>query len=196
MDESTAVFWLQAIAVGAVVVWLSGAIFVAAARRKVNTPLQGELAVPVAPAVVIAHVSRAIAAAVPGTAFQAGLIERAAETEVRWTSSFGGRHRGTLTVNGNSKGSLATWEVQSTMGLILGARIVVTLGAALVIALYYLLHEHVVTSGNPAIRAQVIQMVQSIHLLWPPFLLAGLALRSRTRMTRDIQRAVQNAQFG
>lgn len=196
MEASTAIFWLQAIAVGAVILWLCGAIFVAAARRKVGTPLQGELAVPVAPAVVIAQFSRAIAAAVPGSAFQGGLIERASETEVKWTSSLGGRHRGTLTVSGNSKGSQATWEVQSTTGLILGARIVVTLGAVLVIALYYLLHEYVVTSENGAVRAQVIQMVQSIHLLWPPFLLAGLALRSRTRMTRDIQRAVQNAQFG
>jgi len=195
MEASTAIFWLQAIAVGAVVVWLCGAIFVAAARRKIGA-LRGELAVPVAPAVVIAHFSRAVAAAIPGSAFQGGLIERASDTEVRWTSSLGGRHRGTLTVNGSGKGSQATWEVQSTSGLILAARIVVTLGAVLVIGLYYVLHENVVTSENPAIRAQAIQMVQSIHLLWPPFLLAGLALHSRTRVNRDIQRAVQNAQFG
>ena len=39
--------------------------------------------------------------------------------------------------------------------------------------------QFVVPNGHPAIRWQVVQMVQIVHVLWPPFLVAALYRRQR-----------------
>ncbi len=63
------------------------------------------------------------------------------------------------------------------------ARVCVTLGLLSIGVGFWLADTYLVNSPNPAARAQVWQMVQVIHFLWPPFLFAGL-YRMRNRITR------------
>jgi hypothetical protein len=41
----------------------------------------------------------------------------------------------------------------------------------------WLVYTMLVSSPNPAVRGQALQMAQVVHLLWPPFLFAGLYRR-------------------
>ena len=59
--------------------------------------------------------------------------------------------------------------------------IVVPLAILLVSGLIWTL---VIPAQNPAIRWQVIQVVQMVHFLWPPFLIYGLARGQRTMGVR------------
>jgi hypothetical protein len=63
------------------------------------------------------------------------------------------------------------------------ARVCVTLGLLSIGVGFWLADTYLVNAPNPAARAQVWQMVQVIHFLWPPFLFAGL-YRLRNRITR------------
>jgi hypothetical protein len=49
---------------------------------------------------------------------------------------------------------------------------------------YWVLSTYCLPSTNPDIRTQVIQMVQAVHFLWPPFLFGGL-YRGRKRAIMD-----------
>jgi hypothetical protein len=54
---------------------------------------------------------------------------------------------------------------------------------------------YVLPSPNPNIRAQAIQMVQVVHFLWPPFLLAHLS-KQPARLTRTrIEALVHNLPY-
>jgi len=48
---------------------------------------------------------------------------------------------------------------------------------------YWALRTYVATNANPAIRAQSFQLIQVVHLLWPPFLL-GYRYRAQYRLIR------------
>jgi hypothetical protein len=38
-------------------------------------------------------------------------------------------------------------------------------------------------------------MVQAVHFLWPPFMLAGMVSVMRRRVMQELQRSLQNAVF-
>lgn len=65
------------------------------------------------------------------------------------------------------------------------------LGLTVLIAVAGLLLTFVVSSPNPGIRGQAFQMFQAIHLLWPPFLFAGL-YRHNIRSVRSTFEALTN----
>jgi hypothetical protein len=66
-------------------------------------------------------------------------------------------------------------------GLLLAARIVHLLGALVLAVALVAIQQWVLPHPSPAVRWQAVQVVQTVHFLWPPFLLAGLALsRSHT----------------
>ncbi|MGL5097357.1 MAG: hypothetical protein ACRDD1_17355, partial [Planctomycetia bacterium] len=44
----------------------------------------------------------------------------------------------------------------------------------------WLMFHYVASSPNPRIRFQTVQMLQAVHVLWPPFLIAVLIRRQRT----------------
>ena len=68
-------------------------------------------------------------------------------------------------------------------GLILAGWIVQGLGLLALIGGAWAALGYAVPSANPAVRAQAVQVVQVVHLLWPPFLFAALA-RGRRRSLR------------
>jgi len=69
------------------------------------------------------------------------------------------------------------------------------LGLLGLVAGFWLIHSFVVPHGNPAIRGQVVQMVQIIHFLWPPFLFAGLYRAGRRVVRTRFEALVHNLPY-
>jgi hypothetical protein len=68
-------------------------------------------------------------------------------------------------------------------GLRVVAAVLLVTGLAALIAGVVLLQTLVVSHPVPAVRGQSFQMIQAVHFLWPPFLIAGL-YRMGTRNIR------------
>jgi len=195
VDHETAAYWLDVIAAGAAVLWLAGAWFVMSTVRRSRQPLHGEAEVACDPATLITRLTKSIADARAGSPLQNSAVEGACANEVRWRSTGVMRHSGTARATGDRKTASVAWQIETGGGLLLGARLVVVLGAFVVGGLYWLLSEYVLPNENLGIRGQVFQMVQAIHVLWPPFLLAGLARKLRRMVADEVRRVVQNAPF-
>lgn len=196
MEPIAAGIWLNGLAVGAGAVWLAGAWFVASTRRICSEPLQGEIDVACDPRTVTTRLTQTLASARTGSPLQNSTIEAATEREVRWSSTGTLRHRGVVSATGDARRTRAVWEIQpQESGMQRAARIVVACGAVVTLAIYLALREFALPSEHGNVRGQVFQMVQAIHVLWPPFLLAGLARKLRRTIGAEVQRAVQNAPF-
>lgn len=71
----------------------------------------------------------------------------------------------------------------SGSGLLIGGWFMLALGLGTLIVVPCLAFTFAVPSPDPNVRAQSVQVVQMVHLLWPPFLFAALA-RQPGRMLR------------
>ncbi len=70
-------------------------------------------------------------------------------------------------------------------GLLIAGAIVQGLGLVALVAGFFAMIAWVVPNPNPAIRGQSFQMLQVVHVLWPPFLLGTLyRMRRRTVQAR------------
>lgn len=58
------------------------------------------------------------------------------------------------------------------------------LGLAALVTGFWIIQTYVITHPNPAIRWQVLQGLQAVHFLWPPFLFGGIYLKT-LRISRD-----------
>ncbi|MFO0954556.1 MAG: hypothetical protein U0835_26020 [Isosphaeraceae bacterium] len=65
-------------------------------------------------------------------------------------------------------------------GLIRAGWVLVTLGLFALVGGFFLLDLLVVQNSNPGVRFQAFQMVQCVHLLWPPLLIGSLYRQQRT----------------
>ncbi len=72
------------------------------------------------------------------------------------------------------------------------AQILNLIGFVVLVVAGVLLYNFVVTSNNPAIRWQTIQMIQVGHLLWPPFLFLGIYRRVRAEAIAQFDAFVHN----
>lgn len=188
-------FLLHALAAGAAAVWLAGAWFVARTRRLFAEPLAGEIEVELGVAALAQRLAREVSTARPGSPLQQSLVEVANERELRWSSTGAFRHRGRFVLQGDTKRTRVRWQAETGRGLLRAAGLVVVFGALVTLGLYLLLREFALPNENPGIRWQVAQMAQAVHLLWPPFLLAGIARRARRGIGNELRRIVQNAPF-
>ncbi len=75
-------------------------------------------------------------------------------------------------------------DVSSGRGLLIAGAAVQVLGLVAIVAGFLLIHTLVLPNPKPAVRGQVLQMIQVVHFLWPPFLFGGL-YRYRHRLVRD-----------
>jgi hypothetical protein len=75
-------------------------------------------------------------------------------------------------------------ELSRGQGLLLAGRILLVLGLMALVGGFWLIRTYVVPNPNPGIRGQVVQMVQVVHFLWPPFLFGGL-YRMRIKAIRN-----------
>ncbi len=195
MDPSTASFWLDALAAGAGVLWLVGAWFVWRTQQRVAEPLRGEVQVSAKASDVLARFTSHLAMSTTMQPFQRARIEAATTSEVRWHCAGAAGHRGTLQVATAGNAARVRFEIAQASTLTRIAFALVVLGAVVTAGLWSVLGTYVATSDDPAVRAQVVQMVQAIHVLWPPFLLAGLARMQRKRVAAEVHRVLHNLPF-
>ena len=192
MDAESAAFWLDAIAAVMVTLLVASAWFTSRVRRQFAEPLHGEADVAVAPQAVLAAIGKGLATA-KGPEWLGCSVETANDREVRWKKATFPRHEGRAGAVGSARKSKVTWEVTAGTGFLFAAKVIVLLGGLVTGGLYYVLSTSVLASEDPSLRAQVVQMVQAIHLLWPPFLFAGLASSVRRRIGDEVRRAAQSA---
>ena len=192
MDHDSAAFRLEVIAGAAVGAWVIGLLYVRRTERVVGAPIEQRVALPQAMSDAPARFARLLAAQAGNTLANA-VIDASDEREVRWHADGPVRHRGRLCIAG-ANGDEAELTIESE-AMLRGARIAVRIGAVVVVALYLALRTWVLPLEQPVARAQVTQMGQAVHALWPPFLLAGLARTLRRRIVGDVQRLIRNLPF-
>ncbi len=196
MDQASAAYWLDVLAACALVLWFAGAWFVSRARQAAAAaPFEFEVAASpdkAKTALVLALRESQLASPLRGS-----VIGRADGGVVEWRSALSPfRHQGAVQLTPLATGGTrAQCSVHGGLGMLTAARIVVFGGLVATAGLYWALREHALPSDAPNVRAQVIQMVQAIHLLWPPFLLAGLGRRLRTMVQAEVERVLKNAAF-
>lgn len=71
----------------------------------------------------------------------------------------------------------------------------VALGLAALVGGCWLMFAFVVSSPNPNVRTQAFQMVQAVHLLWPPFLFATLARQPARMIEARVSALVHNLPY-
>ncbi|MCA8951916.1 MAG: hypothetical protein KDE27_20570, partial [Planctomycetes bacterium] len=91
--------------------------------------------------------------------------------------------------------STVAWQVEMRGGPLTAARWIVAGGALMIAVIYWVLSEFALPSEHPGARGQVFQMAQAIHVLWPPFLTAGLARVGRRKLIADLERTLRNLAF-
>ena len=183
------------VAAAAAVAWLARASFVRKVSRQIDEPVEGEANVATKPAVVARHLAQYLAQGATNHALRRASIDAATDHEVRWHSTGATAHRGVVTTTPSGNGTRARWEITGQVGLLGAAKTVVVVGAIVVAGLYCALRAFVVTSDHEAVRWQALQMVQAVHVLWPPFLLAGLARKMRREVVTEVQRVLANAPY-
>jgi hypothetical protein len=80
-------------------------------------------------------------------------------------------------------------------GLLLIGMIFQVLGLAAIAIVFWLLNTYVADSPNAGIRAQSVQMVQVVHLLWPPFLFGGLYRQRHGALRSTFDTFIRNLPF-
>ena len=196
MNEASALFWLDGIAIGAAVLWLIAAVFVSRSAAILRTAATGEATVDQDPQEFLRHVRDTLTRGVANSPLARIELSSTSDSTLSWEGSGGGvRHQASLRATGGNGKTRAVWQLEASSGLVTGARWVSAVSALATAALYYMLSEFVATSENPSVRWQVFQMAQCIHTLWPPFLLAGLARGMKRRLVADLDRTLNNLGF-
>lgn len=195
MDSETARSLLEYLACGATGLWVAGAWFTTSTARQLGMEAREELAVAAPGAAVTRRVAEVVAKSIRGMPLQSCRLESATPEAVRWRSEGPLRYVAELSATADGKQSRVTLSVVASSPLLWVARAVVVVGALVTGGLYYALSQYVATSADEGVRWQVVQMVQAVHLLWPPFLLAGLPRMMRRRVMEEVRRVVQNTPF-
>lgn len=196
MDPQAAAYWLDVIAAVGTAVWLLGVWFTKRTQALLQEPAVGEIVVAIAPRALLQRVSTTIAEARTGSPFANCVLDAASDIELRWHSDRGPHaHRGVVRIAADGGGARVDYGVTGNSTMLRGAWIAITIGALVVPGLYLLLHAVALPSENPGLRAQVLQMGQCVHALWPPFLLAGLARGMRKAVRNELERTLRNAPF-
>lgn len=217
MDEQTARILLYAITAAAIIAWLAGLQTLASAlraRRTINEPfgkfaieevqsgdqIVGEVEVDGAPADLSARAASVLVRNLVPILRNASVLQQApAQLEFAYHGSeTGPPQRGRLQFaarSGNRTQVAYAVEVPRNLGLLWAGFAVQAVGLLVVIVLFVVMQQFVVSSPNPAIRWQVLQMLQVVHPLWPPFLLAYLYRQSGRNLRVAIDSLVRNLPY-
>lgn len=217
MDEQTARIIVYAITAVAILVWLAGLQTLASAlraRRTINESfgrfaiedvqsgdqIVGEVEVDGAPADLSAKAASVLVRnLVPILRNVSVLHQDAGHLEFNYRGSeTGPSQRGRLQFAGRPGNRTQidyAVEVPRNLGLLWAGFIVQAVGLLIVIALFVVMQQFVVPSPDPAIRWQVLQMLQVAHPLWPPFLLAYLYRQSGQSRRVGIDSLVRNLPY-
>jgi hypothetical protein len=80
-------------------------------------------------------------------------------------------------------------------GLLIVGSIFLTLGLVALAAGYWLLDIYIASSPIPAVRWQVLQMLQAVHFLWPPFLFGALYRRGNWAVAAQFDALAHNLPY-
>lgn len=116
----------------------------------------------------------------------------------RGSCSTKSRKRGEVNFR-RGKGETSVAEIQldgsASRGLLVAGGVVLVLGLVGLIAGFVGLNTYVAGSPKPGVRAQVIQMVQCVHLLWPPWLFGTIYRRMNDALVESLGARVANLPF-
>jgi hypothetical protein len=195
MDLEAAGFWLDIIALVAFAAWGCGAWFVVRTGRSLSNPALAEISVAAPVATVRSKLTQAIIQGDMRSPLREAIVEASTDQEVRWRSQGMLRTEGKATLAAAGRQTHVQISMTAQSPLMIAAKIVVTIGLLAIMGIYQLISTLVLKSGSPGLYIQVIQMVQAVHFLWPPFLLAGMVSVMRRRLLLELQRSLQNAVF-
>ena len=194
MSWESAAYWLDAIALGGIAIWMVGVWFVMQTRNRCLAPIEGEFEVAATPERIGEHLVRVLAQSHRGSLLAGSTIDQATASEVQWHREWM-RQSGWVRMTARGGRSNVSYGLELGTGMLKWAWVVVALGAATIAGLYLILAEHAVPSESSGVRGQVIQMVQCVHLLWPPFLLGGIARQRRRLLRSELERTLKHAPF-
>jgi hypothetical protein len=177
--------------------WLAGARFTWKTLQMQREPRAGECVVAAPASAVRDALVDALSRAQQMSPLSLARITRADEDEVAWEVTRGPqRHRGIVRLAADGPRTRATYGIVGAGPLLRIAAAVCVAGLFVTVGLYLLLQAYVADSPDEHLRWQVFQMLQAVHLLWPPFLLAGLARKVRSQSAEEIERIVSNTGSG
>jgi hypothetical protein len=222
LDEMIARRLLDGIALGAIVVWFIGLIALLWAWQRDYFPpeekdevfdpdldsgppgprLSGSAVVPGDPESLSFRAADILARwLVPG----ALVIEQRYSNRVVFTSTglagawgLGGCRRGVLDFRALSLDRTRvdyTLTVNPRRWLLAVGSVIQVLGLVVLVGGYWALSNYIAPSLNPGLRYQVVQMLQVVHLLWPPILMAFLYRKVRESTAAQIRGLVQNLPY-
>jgi hypothetical protein len=224
MEETTAQIILYAFAAVEAIVWLAALVYLirspSAGRSGVATNLDGLAGSDRAPAGVVyggadlngaaEDLSKRAAAIIAkeslGTLGQIKIEEQTDDTirferlalapsgQSAWATLRRGEMHFTPAGAGRTRVEYLL-EVSRGRGLLLAAFLVQIAGLIALVTAALLMETYVVNNPDPEVRYQVIQMVQVVHFLWPPFLLAYLYRRSRRQAAAWFDTMVHNLTY-
>ncbi len=198
MDFESAAILLDLIAAIAAVFWLAGTVFVWTSARRLSVPSTGEVVVDAAPATIVRSAKALLQRGVVGSPLSRIALLESHPDALVWEGGGGRlRHAGSLRAGSRPTDdrTVVAYQLETSSGLVTAGHWLTALGGVAIIALYFVLARFALAHDHMGVRYQVIQMVQAVHFLWPPFLLAGLARAARNRLARDLERSLQNAGF-
>jgi hypothetical protein len=86
-------------------------------------------------------------------------------------------------------------EAGAGRSLVVGGMVVLIAGLVVLGALFLCLRFYVVGSPNPSLRAQSVQMVQCVHLIWPPWLCGILYRRGQDSLRNALEVLLSNLPY-
>jgi hypothetical protein len=86
-------------------------------------------------------------------------------------------------------------EAGTGRGLVVAGTVVLVAGLVVLVTLFLCLRFYVVNSAEPGIRAQAVQMIQCVHLIWPPWLLGVLYRRGQVLLSRALEVLIGNLPY-
>ncbi len=215
MNAAAAEMLLYAITAVAVVVWIEGLRFlVATVRKEKKGGEQFGPADEAAPANIIygsaevkggaAELSQKAAAIMAARSIK--ICEKTADAIIFETPkepipgsninipSLSGQMRFTPLSSQSTRVDYALAKPRVHVLLILGI-VFQALGFVAIIAGFLLIYFLAVPDPNPGVRWQTVQMAQTVHFLWPPFLFAGLYRKSASIVRTQFDTFVHNLPF-
>jgi len=220
MNAETAQFVLFAVTGVGAVVWVAGLRFLVASHRAGKNPpverfglaerpenlIAGTAEVEGRPAELAAKAASVMARENVGTIGMLKILERTDDRvafEAVGPGQSGGSRgqfvgRGQLRFSPAARGRTRidyAVEVSGGRGLLLGGAIFQVLGLVALVAGFWLIRTYIIPNQDPAIRGQTFQMLQVVHVLWPPFLFGGLYRGRHTAVRTAFDTLVHNLPY-
>ncbi len=216
MDSHTAHLILYAITAIALVAWITGLQFLIASAREPRVddefsshdtakslPIQGTAEVEGEPETLASRATSALAKGNAGVLGPVRIVVRTADSVVfngdPASTGLGsiirqGAIHFTRLGQGKTRADYAV-DVPRGKALLLGGAILQMLGLTAIATGFWLLSTYVADAPNPAIRAQVVQMVQVVHFLWPPFLCGALYRKRLGALRAALETFIRNLPY-